>query len=108
LYEPQVNRTYAEMAAHYGTASTVRATIKRFQAAGLSWPLPEELTDAALAAKLFADAGTKQGHRRQIEPDEPYVFAEWRVRRVGIDYHVDVEGSSSRNGGRDHLGIVGG
>jgi len=23
-------------------------------------------------------------------PIEPYVFAEWRVRRVGIDYHVDV------------------
>lgn len=25
-------------------------------------------------------------------PVEPYVFAEWRVRRVGVDYHVDVEG----------------
>jgi transposase len=24
-------------------------------------------------------------------PTEPYVFAEWRVRRVGIDYHVDVK-----------------
>jgi transposase len=24
-------------------------------------------------------------------PLEPYVFAEWRVRRVGIDYHVDVD-----------------
>ena len=23
---------------------------------------------------------------------EPYVFAEWRLRRVGIDYHVEVEG----------------
>jgi transposase len=22
---------------------------------------------------------------------EPYVFAEWRIRRVGIDYHVEVE-----------------
>src|SRR5437762_9166094 len=41
-------------------ASTVRVTLKRFQTAGLSWPLPEELTDAALEAKLFADAGTKQ------------------------------------------------
>jgi hypothetical protein len=26
-------------------ASTVRTTIRRFQAAGLSWPLPDELTD---------------------------------------------------------------
>jgi hypothetical protein len=25
-------------------------------------------------------------------PTEPYVFAEWRMRYVGIDYHVDVEG----------------
>jgi transposase len=24
-------------------------------------------------------------------PAEPYSFAEWRVRRVGIDYHVEVE-----------------
>jgi transposase-like protein len=37
-------------------ASTVRATIKRFWAAGLSWPLPEEMTDAALEARLFTDA----------------------------------------------------
>src|SRR5208282_5894395 len=25
-------------------------------------------------------------------PAEPYAFAEWRVRKVGLDYHVDVEG----------------
>jgi transposase len=25
-------------------------------------------------------------------PAEPYVFAEWRARRVGVDYHVDVDG----------------
>ena len=24
-------------------------------------------------------------------PAEPYCFAEWRVRRVGIDYHVEIE-----------------
>jgi hypothetical protein len=35
--------------------------ISRFQAAGLSWPLPEELTDAALEARLLAKAGTKAG-----------------------------------------------
>jgi len=43
-----------EIARRIGVAaSTVRATIRRFQAAGLSWPLPEEMTDAALEAKLF-------------------------------------------------------
>lgn len=25
-------------------------------------------------------------------PAEPFVYAEWRIRRVGLDYHVDVEG----------------
>jgi transposase len=25
-------------------------------------------------------------------PETPYVFAEWRYARVGIDYHIDVEG----------------
>ena len=25
-------------------------------------------------------------------PSEPYSFAEWRVRRVGVDYHVELEG----------------
>ena len=35
-----------EIARRIGVAaSTVRATIKRFQAAGLSWPLSEEMTD---------------------------------------------------------------
>ena len=27
------------------------------------------MTDAMLEARLFPDAGTKQGHRRQVEPD---------------------------------------
>jgi transposase len=25
-------------------------------------------------------------------PAEPYVLAEWRVRKVGVDYHVDIDG----------------
>jgi hypothetical protein len=25
-------------------------------------------------------------------PSEPYVYAEWRQRRVGLDYHVDIDG----------------
>jgi hypothetical protein len=34
----------------------VRTTVRRFQAAGLSWPLPEDLTDAVLEAKLSVAA----------------------------------------------------
>ena len=62
--------------------TTVRTTLERFQAAGLSWPLPEELTDVALEAKLFAAAGTKQGHRRQIEPD--YIQRELKRKHVTL------------------------
>src|SRR4051794_29480579 len=59
-----------EIARRVGVApSTVRLTLKRLAAAELSWPLPAELTDAALEARLFTAAGKKQGHRRRAEPD---------------------------------------
>ena len=74
-----------EIARRIGVAaSTVRATIRRFQAAGLSWPLPEEMTDAVLEAKLFADAGTKQGYRRQIEPDWASIHRELKRKHVTL------------------------
>ena len=74
-----------EIARRIGVAaSTVRATIRRFQAAGLSWPLPEELTDAVLEAKLFADAGTKQGYRRRIEPDWASIHRELKRKHVTL------------------------
>jgi transposase-like protein len=74
-----------EIARRIGVAaSTVRATIRRFQAAGLSWPLPEEMTDAVLEAKLFADAGTKQGHRRQVEPDWASIHRELKRKHVTL------------------------
>ncbi|MET4324156.1 transposase [Bradyrhizobium sp. RT5a] len=51
--------------------STVRSTIRRFEAACLSWPLHDELTDAVLEVRLFARTGNgnRQGHRRIAEPD---------------------------------------
>jgi transposase-like protein len=74
-----------EIARRIGVAaSTVRATVKRFQAAGLSWPLPEELTDTALEARLFPEAGTKQGHRRQVEPDWASVHRELKRKHVTL------------------------
>jgi hypothetical protein len=59
----------------------VRALV-RFQAAGLSWPQPEELTDTTLEARLFAEAGTKQGHRRQVEPDWASIHREVKRKHV--------------------------
>jgi Winged helix-turn-helix DNA-binding len=47
-----------EIARRVGAApSRVRATIRRFEAAGLSWPLGDDVTDAELEACLFASAG---------------------------------------------------
>ncbi|MGY3034028.1 IS30 family transposase [Bradyrhizobium sp. USDA 4354] len=47
-----------EIARQMGAApSTVRLTIRRFEAVGLSWRLPDELTDAALEARLSAKIG---------------------------------------------------
>jgi len=40
-------------------AKHIRTMIKRLQAAGLRWAPPEELTDAALEARLVGDVGTK-------------------------------------------------
>ena len=55
-----------EIARRVGVApSTVRLTLKRFDGAGLSWPLPAELTDAALEAQLFTAS------RHQAGPSPP-------------------------------------
>lgn len=56
-----------EISRRVGAApSTVRPAIRRFEAAGLTWPLPDELTDTALELRLFAKTGNgnRQGHRR--------------------------------------------
>ena len=65
------------------TPSTVRNTLKRFQASGLSWPLPE-MTDGELESKLFGVVGTKQGHRRHLEPDWSCLHRELRRKHVTL------------------------
>ena len=59
-----------EIALRLGMArSTVRETLKRADGAGLSWPLPDDMTDGALEAVLYASRRSKRGHRRIEEPD---------------------------------------
>lgn len=67
-----------------GAPSTVRPTLQRPAAAGLSWPLPAELTDAAPEARLFTAAGKKQGHRRRTEPDWAAVHRELKRKHVTL------------------------
>ena len=74
-----------EIARRMGLApSTVRETLKRFEAAGLAWPLPEASTDADLEARLYKNAGTKQGHRRQVEPDWAVIHRELKRKHVTL------------------------
>jgi transposase len=57
--------------------STVQDNIERATAAGLSWPLPADLTDDVLEHRLFSRQGVKQGLRRRPEPD-------WRALAVEL------------------------
>src|SRR5262245_3592219 len=125
LYDPQINRSYAEMAAHYDTAILpARPHRPRDKAkVELGVLLVERWLLGRLRHRTFfsldevnAAIGeflTRLNEERPIRrlgvtrrklleeldrpalkslPEEPYVFAEWRVRRVGIDYHVEVDG----------------
>ena len=49
----------------------------------LSWPLPED-ADAALKARLFANAGPKHGHRRHIKPDWAAIHRELKRKHVTL------------------------
>jgi transposase len=125
LYDPQVNRTYAEMAAHYDTAILPTRPRKPRDKAKVEagvliverWLLGRlrnrrfyslaEVNEAigALLVRLNEERPIRRlgVTRRQLHeeldrpalkplPGEIYVFAEWRARRVGVDYHVDVDG----------------
>jgi transposase len=62
--------------------STARLCLDRVASAGLTWPLPEGLTDGALEALLFAGAGAMAGQRRKAKPDWAEVHRE--LRRPGV------------------------
>jgi transposase len=64
--------------------STVRLTLQRLATAGLVWPLPTELSDAVLEARLFSAVGSKQGHRRHSEPDWAEVHRELKRKHVTL------------------------
>ena len=59
---------------------TVSVYVQRALQAGWSWPLPEELDDAALEAKLFSRAAPRPGARAR--PDLAYLHQE--LRRPGV------------------------
>lgn len=125
LYDPLVNRTYAEMAAHYGAAilparprrprdkakvEQAVLIVERWLLGRLRHRIFHSLAEVnAAIGELLTHLNEEHPIRRlgatrrqlleEIDrpalkplPAEPYAFSEWRVRRVGIDYHVEVAG----------------
>lgn len=64
--------------------TTVRDTLKRFGRSGLSWPVPAQMTDANLAARLYGVPGVKAGRRKQPEPDWSVVARELKRKHVTL------------------------
>jgi transposase len=123
-YDPQVNRTYAEMADHYDIGilparprkprdkAKVEACVliveryllgrlrhRRFHGlAELNRAVQEMLADINECRLLRRLGVTRRKLFEDLDrpvlkplPAEPYVYAEWRLRRAGLDYHVEVE-----------------
>ena len=61
--------------------ATVADHLGRAQRAGLGWPLPEDMDDAALEARLFARAETPPSASRPL-PD--WVAVHREMRRKGV------------------------
>lgn len=72
-------RSYSEIAASLGMArSTVQSAVERFAQAGLTWPLPAELDEDSLYARLYPTAPLA----RSADPDFAKVAAE--LKRKGV------------------------
>lgn len=123
-YEPTLNRTYADLAQHYGVAIVparpVRPRDKAKVEVGVQvverWILARlrhqtffslaELNTAIAALLLHLNQrpfkklpGSRQSLFASLDrpalrplPDHPYEYAEWKLVRVNIDYHVEVDG----------------
>ena len=62
--------------------STIQGYLRRATAAGLTWPVGDEVTDDALEQRLFGRAGIAPGQRRRAEPDWAALARE--LKRPGV------------------------
>ena len=75
----------SEVARRMGLArSTLREMHQRLERSGLPWPLPLDLTDAELEARLYGEAGSKRGDRRRPEPDWAALNRELKRKHVTL------------------------
>ena len=123
FYEPTVNRTYADMAAHYGTAVVParpykprdKAKVEQAVLLATRWVVAKlrnrQFFSLAELNAAISDCVTQlntRGSRHlgasrralfddmersalKALPVEPYVYAEWKECRAGLDYHVEVD-----------------
>ncbi len=123
-YEPELNRTYVDMAQHYGVAivpaRVARPRDKAKVEVGVQvverWILARlrnqtffalgELNTAIKDLKTGLNQrpfkqlpGSRQSLFESLDrpalsplPNTPYQYAEWKLVRVNIDYHVEAEG----------------
>lgn len=61
--------------------TTIRNCLRRATAAGLAWPLPDELTDATLEARLYPPPASTPGDERP-QPDWAVIHRE--LKRPGV------------------------
>jgi transposase len=124
FYEPGVQRTYADFAAHFGIAvvaarprkprdkAKVESGVQLVQRWILAKLRNRRFTSLAQLNAAIAELVTQLNDRtmRKLHttraalfetveraalrplPVEPYVYAEWKLARVGLDYHIDVAG----------------
>ena len=122
FYDPAINRTYADMAAHYDTAvvparprkprdkSKVETAVlltERWIVARLRNRRFFGLDELNAAIRVHLDqlndkvtrhlGASRRDLYQKIDkpalkplPVKPYVYAEWKQVRVGLDYHVDI------------------
>jgi transposase len=124
FYDPEVNRSYAAMAWHYGVGilparpkrprdkAAVEAGVRFAQSYILGrlrnvtfFSLAECNAAIAVAVERMNSREMRRlgmSRRQMFEtierpvmralPEDDYEYAEWRLARVGIDYHVEVQG----------------
>lgn len=123
-YEPGINRSYADLATHYGTAIVPTRVRKPRDKAKVEvavqlvqrWVLARlrhrrfvslvelnaaigELVETLNNRPMRHLGGSRRALFEATErgallllPAEPYVYAEWRRCRAGLDYHVELYG----------------
>ena len=79
-------------------ATTVIDCQHRARTVGVVWPLPEDMTEGALEAALYAIRRSKRGHRRIAEPDWAGVHRELKRKHVTLLILWDEYVAANRGG----------